>query len=98
MKYTKTLSALAVCTLLAPTLGVAQTDVDFQSLKKEVEELKAGQKAIQDDLKEIKTLLRSAPGRAPTVPQNVTLKLGDSPLSKGEKTAKLTLVEFTDFQ
>jgi len=65
-------------------------------LKKEIEALKESLKAIQKDLQDIKTLLQSR--QAPSAPpQNVVLDLGDNPF-KGERTAKLTLIEFSDYQ
>jgi hypothetical protein len=50
---------------------------------------------MQKDVQEIKTLLQS---RQPTPPpQNVVLDLGKNPF-KGERNAKLTLVEISDYQ
>jgi hypothetical protein len=77
--------------------GFAQTS-ELEALSKEIEALKAGQQAIQRDLQEIKTLLRSRPaGGPPAAPQNPIISV-DGAHFKGEKTAKLTLVEFSDFQ
>ena len=83
--------ALGFCLAVAPCVSAQQTSTD--DLKKEIEGLKEGMKAIQKDLQEIKALLQSR--GAP--PQNVILDLGNNP-SKGERTAKLTLVEFSDYQ
>jgi protein-disulfide isomerase len=81
--------------LLSPTISRAQSS---EALQKEIDALKDGQQAIQKDLQEIKTLLRSmARGGAPAAPQNVVLNVADSSF-KGEKDAKVTLVEYTDFQ
>ena len=90
--------------------GFAQTSEDFKvlrndiaelkeaiGLQREIEALKDGQKAMQQDLQEIKALLRAQPAAAPTEPQNIVLNV-DGASSKGEKTAKLVFVEFTDFQ
>jgi hypothetical protein len=68
------------------------------SLQKEIEALRDGQRSLQKDLEEIKTLLRSRPAAAqPSSPHNVVLNIAGEPL-KGEKTARLTLIEFTDYQ
>ena len=68
------------------------------NLQKEIEALKEGQRTIQKDLEEIKTLLRSRPVAAqPTTPRDVVLNIVGKPF-KGEKTARLTLIEFTDYQ
>jgi protein-disulfide isomerase len=66
-----------------------------EDVKKDIEALKEGQKAIQKDIQEIKALLQRAQPAPPL--QNVVLDLGKNPF-KGERTAKLTLVEFSDYQ
>ena len=80
--------------------AAAQPAPDAQTLQKEIDGLKAGQQAIQKDLAEIKKLLQAqrAPSRAapaPFKPQDVSIK--DAPFL-GNAGAKLTLVEFTDYQ
>jgi len=66
-----------------------------EDLKKEIEAVREGLRAIQKDVQEIKALLQ---GRlAAAAPQNVILDLGKNAF-KGERTAKLTLVEFSDYQ
>lgn len=81
------------CLLSAPLALAQQPSTD--DLKKDIEALKEGQKAIQKDLQEIKALLQR--GQPPAPPQNVVLDLGKSPV-KGERNAKLTLIEFSDYQ
>jgi protein-disulfide isomerase len=68
-----------------------------EDLQKQIDALKAEMKAVQKDLQEIKALL--APLKAPqgAQPQTVVLDPGDRPF-KGARTARLTLVEFTDYQ
>jgi hypothetical protein len=66
-----------------------------EDLKKEIDAVREGLRAIQKDIQEIKALLQSALPPAP--PQNVILDLGKNAF-KGERTAKLTLVEFSDYQ
>jgi len=75
---------------------------EIQELRREIEGLKAGQQGLQKDLQEIKTLLQNRPAAAaapaaPAMPQNLALNLDGAPF-KGQKDAKLALVEFTDFQ
>jgi hypothetical protein len=79
------------CYLAAPLALAQQSD----ELKKDIESLKESVKAIQKDLQEIKVLLQSRQPAAPL--QNVELDLGKNPF-KGERTAKLTLVEISDYQ
>src|SRR4051794_25917580 len=93
--------------VLAQTVS-AQSSEDVRALSKEIETLKAGQMAIQKDLQEIKGLLqgaqaaaqapaptRAAPSSIETV--DMVLNVAGAPV-KGEKTAKVTVVEFTDYQ
>jgi protein-disulfide isomerase len=81
------------CCLAAPFALAQQSD----DLKKDIESLKESVKSIQKDLQEIKTLLKSRPAVPPPPPQNVVLDLGKNPF-KGERNAKLTLVEISDYQ
>ena len=87
------LGLVLACLLSAPLAQAQQQSPD--DLKKDIEALKDGQKAIQKDIQEIKALLQRGQPAAPL--QNVVLELGKSPF-KGERNAKLTLVEFSDYQ
>ena len=79
--------------LYAPPAPAQQTSIE--ELKKEIQALSQSVKAMQKDLQEIKALLQS---RVPTPPpQKVDLDLGGRP-ARGENTAKLTMVEFSDYQ
>jgi len=75
--------------------ALAQSSDDINALKKEIEALKEGQKAIQKDIQEIKNSLRSK--QAPPEFKEAIIDLGDNPF-KGDKNAKITLVEFSDYQ
>ncbi len=75
-------------------------------LMREVEALKQGQAEIRRELDAIKKLIQASPAaparaaaRAPSGSRvkDVVFTVGDNP-SKRENTAKLTLVEFTDYQ
>ena len=73
---------------------------ELRLLERDIDALQDGQRALQKDLQEVKTLLQARPaaaGAPSAEPQNAVLTVDGAP-SKGEKTAKLTLVEFTDFQ
>jgi hypothetical protein len=90
--------------LVAPHIGLTQQAYDdvnklrFESLQKDIESLKAGQKAIINELQEMKKLLSSrGEDRSPIRDINTTLSVADA-FSKGDKKATLTLVEFTDYQ
>jgi protein-disulfide isomerase len=84
--------------------GFSQTAKDLDGFKHELEALKAAQTGMQKDLQAIKDILqaRQAPIAAPTPvgptadnPSIVSLEGG---ATKGNKSAKVTLVEFTDYQ
>ena len=98
MKKLVALWALAAVALfdVQPGLTQAPSD-DLKAVRKEIEALTQGQAAIQKDLQEIKNLLRARPAAAPAEPLNVVLSVADAPF-KGEKTAKLTLIDFSDYQ
>ncbi len=90
-------------TLLWAQPGASQPMDDLKAMQKDIEALKEGQKRIQRELETIKTLLRQrqaprARGRRPPQPfQPVVLSIGDDPY-KGEKNAKVTILDFSDYQ
>jgi protein-disulfide isomerase len=92
-KPSLSLGLALACIVSAPPAPAQQQPSD--ELKKDIETLKESVKAIQKDVQEIKALLQSRQPAPP--PQNVELELGKNPF-RGERTAKLTLVEFSDYQ
>ena len=90
--------ALMMFGALAPPPALGQeTD---QELRDEIEALKKGQEQILKDLQEIKQALQGRQRPAAPAGPNVKDKIfdiGDNPV-RGADTAKLTLVEFTDYQ
>ena len=84
----------ALAWLLSAPLALAQQPSP-DDLRKDIETLKEGQKAIQKDIQEIKTLLQKGQPAQPA--QSVVLELGKNPV-RGESNAKLTLIEFSDYQ
>jgi hypothetical protein len=98
MRRAVTLAVLAIFTILgAARPGVAQPSEDLKDLRKEVDALKQGQKAIQSDLQEIKNLLRARPTAAAPPVLEAVISFEGAPV-KGDKNAKVTLVDFTDYQ
>ncbi len=83
--------------ILVAALGAmpmaAQSSAEMKELKTEIEGLKASQKAIQKDIKIIRDILS---GKQPPL-EDVYVKISGAP-SLGESTAKVTLVEFSDFE
>jgi len=80
--------------LCASSSGSAQT-ADEQ-MKKDIEALKEGQQAIQKDLAEIKRLLQSRPAAADAIPKD-PIAIASEPF-KGSGTAKVAVIEFSDYQ
>ena len=95
-------SRYAMAPVLALALAVpAVAQQTEQDLRDEIEALKQGQDQIRKELSEIKRLLQTSQ-RRPAAPAGPNVKdkvfdLGANPVL-GERTAKLTLVDFTDYQ
>src|SRR4029450_10665199 len=87
---------LSVLAFSTDRRALAQAGDDLSELKKEVEALKQGQLQLQRELQEINALLRRRQAAVMDVP-NVVLSI-DGYSSKGSQSAKLVLVEFTDYQ
>jgi len=97
------LSAVVLMVLIMgiPQLASAQRPNRQQNeMKREIETLKQGQAAVQNELQELKKLvLLMAGGRAPS-PEPArpeTINIANSP-SVGEQSARLVVVEFSDYQ
>jgi protein-disulfide isomerase len=66
-----------------------------EDLRKEIQAIQDTLKAMQKDLQDIKGMMaRQAPAPSGV---GAVIDYGNSPV-KGERTAKLTLVEFSDYQ
>ncbi len=91
-----TLGACLLAFASAPGVFAQGTDAELQQ---EIEALKKGQQQIRGELQEIKKLLQARPAARPSGPtvKDKTFTLGEHPI-KGEPTAKLTLIEFLDYQ
>jgi len=96
MKRLTALTAFVILTLIFTQPGFGQTSEELRALKDEIKALKAGQTAIQKELQEIKSLLRSRPAQ-PEVPRDIVLNIDGVPF-KGDKDARLVLVDFSEYQ
>ena len=85
--------------LLLVSAGSAPGQQSDQKLWDEIQALKKGQEEILRQLLEVKQLLQSRPATAPAAPEvrNVAVDLGNRP-AKGSTAARLTLIEFSDYQ
>jgi protein-disulfide isomerase len=91
------LAFLALLLLTQP--GLSQSTEDVKTLKEDVKALKEGQTAIQKDLQEIKKLLAARPAAAPAVDRTMdALVTTQGKPFKGDKNAKLTIIEFSEYQ
>ena len=88
---------VVVFLLLNSHQGFPQSTEELKALRKDLEELKKGQSTIQKELEAIKSLLQ--PRRPPpsVQPVNIVLSVDGNPF-KGDKNARVTLIEFTDYQ
>jgi hypothetical protein len=80
---------------------LSQTDDEIKSLRDEIKALKEGQSAIQKDIQEIKSLLRTrqAQPQPPSPPEFKETFLNiDSGHARGNKNAKLVMIDFSDYQ
>jgi protein-disulfide isomerase len=113
----RTLAALAAALILSiafvpgaavqaqkpPPSKPSALESELEALKRQVEQLVAGQEAMRQQLEEIRNLLREpqAPQvrrvASPIGPANVLVEIGAAPM-KGASDAKLTIVEFSDFE
>jgi len=87
--------------LLMQSNAIAQGDPEaeeFQALRQQIEKLQAGQARIQKELTEIKGILRGVrqkPQQAKFEPTVVDIS---SDPSKGQENARVTLIDFTDYE
>ena len=89
------LGSLLVMLLHANSWAQAPSSQEMTDLKKEIEALKDGQKAMQKELGEIKKLLKAR--QAPAAPSEFPFDVSANPF-EGVKKAKLTLIDFSDYQ
>ena len=76
-----------------------QSDAELRELRQEIESLKEGQKAIQAELGEMKAMLREImASRGPAAPARPTVVSVDDDPAVGESTARVVLIDFSDYQ
>lgn len=91
------LLGLTPLVLLIPLSGCEQPRGEIEALKKEVEALKKGQETVEKELREIKAVLQRVGAIPPPEPENVVVSVDDDPF-RGERNAKVTLIDFSDYQ
>jgi protein-disulfide isomerase len=86
--------SLAVCAPMFP-----QSAEEMKALRRDMDAIRDGQKVIQNELEVIKKLLERAPAAAaaPQAFREAAINIDGSP-AIGDKDAKVTIVEFSDYQ
>jgi hypothetical protein len=74
-----------------------QPSEELKNLRKDVDALKEGQKAIQSDLQELKNLLSRSRPTAAAPPRESVVSIEGAQF-RGSKDARIVLVDFTDYQ
>ncbi len=99
MKRLVAITVTVILTLFFTNHGFGQTSDELKSLKEEIKTLKEGQAAIQKDLQEIKSLLRirQAQPSAPSPFKEAVVSI-DAGHVKGDKSAKLVMIDFSEYQ
>jgi hypothetical protein len=95
---------LAVSIIFAMTLvftqtGCSQTSDELKPIIEEMKVLKKGQEDIRKELQEVKKLLqgKAAPRRAAPEFKEAIINMADDPF-KGNKSARVVVFEFSDYQ
>ncbi len=81
----------------SPQQAPPPSNPELHALRREIEALKEGQARIEKQLQEIRDLLSTILAPRPTEPREITLTVDGAP-AKGEKTARVILIEFSDYQ
>ncbi len=99
MKRLVATAVIVILTLMFAGHGFGQTAEELNSLREEIKALKEGQTAIQKDLQEIKNLLRTrqAQPSAPPPFKEVLVSI-EAGHAKGDRDAKLVMIDFSEYQ
>ncbi len=99
MRITKIFSIAVVLVTACAPAAFSQSADDVQSLRRDLDAIRDSQKVIKDQLDTIQKLLQqgAAPGAQPAAFKEAMLSIEGAP-SLGDKNAKVTVVEFSDYQ
>lgn len=92
MKRAVFLFLIVLLSISYTQVGCAQQGDEIESIKKEIKELKEGQEKIIKDIHSIKRFIRM-----PEEFKEAVVNIADRPF-KGDINARVTLIEFTDYQ
>jgi len=82
--------------LFGSQIAVTQSQGDLEAIRKEIESLKKNQENLQRELETLKKAMRGR-RRTPNAFKPVVLNVGGDPY-KGNLNAKLTIIDFSDYQ
>ena len=85
-------AGIAVIAVACGGAALSQNPGEIQTLKKQVQELQEGQKAMRKDLDDLKKLIRG-----PQPKEDAVVSIEGSPVM-GDPKARVTVVEFSDYQ
>jgi protein-disulfide isomerase len=98
MRYLFPVVVMSTALVAAVAPAFAQSSDELATMKREIEALKAGHATMQKELQAIRAQLQEArQGAGPAEPENVEVSVAGS-FAKGNATAKVTIVEFSDFE
>jgi len=90
--------SLSIVFFAGPVIAQQQpTREELRGLQKQIDDVRETQKAILKELREIKNFLQGRAAQPNLPPPNLTVRVDGSPF-KGKESAKLTLIEFSDYQ
>ena len=82
--------------LFGSQIAVTQSQSDLETIRKELEGLKKNQQNLQREIETLKQAMRGR-RRAPAAFKPMVVNIGGDPY-KGNLNAKLTLIDFSDYQ
>ena len=91
---------LGLTLIFGVQLAFSQTTEEFKALQKEIDALKEGQAGLKKDIQDIKKLMDPKPAAAAAPAgefKDAIFNIKGAPI-KGDKNAKLVLMEFSDYQ
>ena len=99
MRIFSVMTIVAFLTLFHVLPGFSQATDELKALKEEIKALRETQTTIQKDLQEIKNLLRTrqAQPQAPPPFKEAVVSI-DAGQVKGDKDAKLVMIDFSEYQ
>ncbi|MEW6108381.1 MAG: hypothetical protein AB1632_04310 [Nitrospirota bacterium] len=90
-------AGLILYILLTVQPGFSHTTDEIKVIKDDIKSLREGQKAIQKELQELRDLLKSKQAARPAEFKEAIINIEGAHF-KGDKNAKLAIIEFSDYQ